>query len=94
MCSKRAITGQSSPSSEVKPLPPAACASGTGRGGQVTRLSAVLTGGRKWVPELEVGRTQAQRLLPLSSVGPLWLGVLGFRWRWPGGERKLFTPLD
>lgn len=82
------------PSSEVEPLPPAACAGGTGRGGQITRLSAVLTGGRKWVPELELGRTLAQRLLPLSSVGPLLLGVLGFRWRCLGGERKLFTPLD
>lgn len=79
MCSKRAVTGQSSPSSEVEPLPQAACAGGTGQGGQVTRLSAVLTGGRKWVPELELGRAQAQRLLSLSSVGPLWLGVLGFR---------------
>ncbi|XP_010809801.1 RNA-binding protein 38 isoform X3 [Bos indicus] len=35
MCSKRAVTGQSSPSSEVEPLPPAACAGGTGQGGQV-----------------------------------------------------------
>lgn len=88
MCSQRAISEQSSPSLEAEPFPLAVCAGGTGRGGRVTRLSAVLTGGRKLLPGAGGWEDRHPEAAASRVPWPPSAGSFGFTWRWLGRGKE------